>query len=62
MSETLDDYKNFVSGFVSLHKKACDIELGAFSDAPYGDSDKKALIFSPHPDDECVLGALPYRH
>jgi len=62
MSNALQEYKEFVSNFVSIHKKAVDIELGTFSENSCNvDSSLKVLIFSPHPDDECVIGALPLR-
>ncbi|NQZ58607.1 MAG: PIG-L family deacetylase [Lentisphaeraceae bacterium] len=62
MSETLNKYKDFVANFVRVHKEAVDIELGDFSESSYNqDSPLKVLVFSPHPDDECVVGALPLR-
>ena len=60
MSEILEQYKDFVSNFVAVHKKAVNIELGSFEETKYG-AGKKVMLFSPHPDDECVVGALPLR-
>ena len=61
MSNTFDNYKEFVSNFVSTHKKACSIPLGEHIQSAYGKSEFKMMLFSPHPDDECVVGALPLR-
>ena len=61
MTKTLNEYKQFVSNFAELHKQAAKIAQGSSSDSPYGSSERKALLFSPHPDDEAIIGALPLR-
>lgn len=57
-------YVAFVDGYARLLRGGKDLPLGGISasarplrrpDAP------KALLFSPHPDDECITGALPLR-
>jgi N-acetylglucosamine malate deacetylase 1 len=57
-------YDDFVRAFVRLLQQGRSLPLGDFPrpekpkrrpDAP------KALIFSPHPDDEVIIGALPLR-
>lgn len=57
-------YQDLVSGYAQLIARGGTIPLGGLPplerpatvpDAP------KALIFSPHPDDECIVGALSLR-
>lgn len=57
-------YQTLVSGFAKLLTECTAAPLGepqppprpfVAADAP------KALIFSPHPDDECIIGGLPLR-
>lgn len=62
MNTAFEQYLNFVKNFAQLHKKAAEIPLGESN--PKIDSPKtgpKVMICSPHPDDECVVGALPLR-
>ena len=63
MSENLKDYTKFVNDYIALHENAARIPLGEAIDAPETESktDKKIMVCSPHPDDEVVVGALPYR-
>jgi LmbE family N-acetylglucosaminyl deacetylase len=60
----MNRYRQLVSEFERLIKKGKSLRLGKIpakplakipSDAP------KALIFSPHPDDECIVGGLALR-
>jgi N-acetylglucosamine malate deacetylase 1 len=60
----MNPYKKFVSAFARLFADGKKLPLGKFSapgkikampDAPV------ALIFSPHPDDECIIGGLALR-
>lgn len=62
--KTTINYQQFVEEYARLLKDGKSIPLGGFvpalrpeipNDAP------KILIFSPHPDDECIIGALPLR-
>jgi N-acetylglucosamine malate deacetylase 1 len=57
-------YRKFVDEYERLYRDGKRIAMGGFpktakpeitSDAP------NVLIFSPHPDDECIIGALPLR-
>ena len=53
-----------VSGYAELLRAGAAIPPGALArrERPHTATDApKALIFSPHPDDECVTGALPLR-
>jgi len=60
----MNRYREFVAGFARLLETGKDLPLGGLApletpalppDAP------RALIFSPHPDDEVIIGALPLR-
>ncbi len=60
----MNPYEHFVSEFARIVGQAKDYPLGGFpvsmrekpaEDAPH------ALIFSPHPDDEVIIGGLPLR-
>ena len=63
-NRTMNPYRSFVSSFARLVAEGKSLPLGNVlphgkpkpaADAPV------ALIFSPHPDDECIIGALPLR-
>jgi len=60
----MNDYSRFVASFTQVLRDAKQLPLGGLPapahpkpapDAP------RALIFSPHPDDEVIIGALPLR-
>ena len=60
----MNPYEHFVSSLAKIHRDARGLPLGGFpmpahprpaANAP------RALIFSPHPDDEVIIGALPLR-
>ena len=60
----MNPYPDFVAQFVRLLQEGKTYPLGGFAPAPRPDLPKdapKVLIFSPHPDDECIIGALPFR-
>lgn len=63
----MNPFKNFIEEFVKLLNKAKNYSLSedAIANskiAPKNISNgQKVLIFSPHPDDECIIGALPLR-
>lgn len=57
-------YLKFVSEYARLINEGSGCQLGGF--APVARSAilkgaARVLVFSPHPDDECVVGALPLR-
>ncbi len=62
MNKTYEQYFQFVKKFNALHREAAKIPLGEFAalNTP-GSAGVKVMLFSPHPDDECVVGALPLR-
>ena len=60
----MNPYVPFISDFARLKSAGANLPLGGFHaparpvlapDAP------RVLVFSPHPDDECLIGALPLR-
>jgi LmbE family N-acetylglucosaminyl deacetylase len=60
----MNPYEKFISDFARLMRQAQGLPLGGFPmpkrSAPPA-SAPRALIFSPHPDDEVIIGALPLR-
>lgn len=57
-------YLNLVSETARYAREGRTYPLGGFPPAPRPDlppDAPKVLVFSPHPDDECILGALPLR-
>jgi len=60
----MNPYENFIADLARLTRQARDYPLGEFpvpirpKPAPNA---PRALIFSPHPDDEVIIGALPLR-
>ncbi|MEX2382766.1 MAG: PIG-L family deacetylase [Opitutales bacterium] len=61
----MDSYHDFITEWVGVFERAKAIPRGQ---APIqerlavgGPKPPKALIFSPHPDDECIIGGLPLR-
>ncbi|MDO9541518.1 MAG: PIG-L family deacetylase, partial [Kiritimatiellia bacterium] len=57
-------YLKFVSEYARLIKEGTDCRLGGFPPVARSSISKdapRALVFSPHPDDECIVGALPLR-
>ena len=60
----MNPYENFVSEFARIVSQAKAYPLGGFPmpvrEKPPADA-PRALIFSPHPDDEVITGALPLR-
>jgi N-acetylglucosamine malate deacetylase 1 len=60
----MNPYEQLVGEYARLFKEGKKFPLGGFPPAPrpqVNSDTPKALIFSPHPDDECVIGALPLR-
>ncbi len=57
-------YHKFVSEYARLLNEGADYPLGNIPHDPRGTPAKEAsrvLVFSPHPDDECIVGGLPLR-
>ena len=55
----MNPYHDFVQGIETGFQQAK--ELSASGKAPLTESNSKVLLFSPHPDDECITGLLPLR-
>jgi LmbE family N-acetylglucosaminyl deacetylase len=60
----MNPYVSYVQQTATRFQEARSLPLGGF-EAPDGDAiapdAPKVLIFSPHPDDECIIGLLPLR-
>ncbi|HEV2328692.1 MAG TPA: PIG-L family deacetylase [Verrucomicrobiae bacterium] len=60
----MNPYQQFVSALVQLTADGKSLPLGAISPPPLSTprlDAPVALIFSPHPDDECIIGGLALR-
>lgn len=60
----MNPYRQFVSDYARLVREGKSFPLGGLAPAPrptFPDDAPKALIFSPHPDDECIIGGLVLR-
>lgn len=63
-ANAVNPYAKFVAAFARMLKEGKSYPLGIVAPrTPPGAHDEAArvLIFSPHPDDECIIGALPLR-
>src|SRR3954469_2046481 len=57
-------YRHFVSELARLVREGRRFPLGGFAPPPrpvIAADAPRALIFSPHPDDECIIGGLALR-
>jgi N-acetylglucosamine malate deacetylase 1 len=57
-------YHQFVDGFARLVRDGRTLPLGGFERLPRPNlppDAPKALVFSPHPDDECIIGGMALR-
>jgi N-acetylglucosamine malate deacetylase 1 len=57
-------YRSFVEEYERLYRDGRKLAMGGFAKAAQPEISPDApnvLIFSPHPDDECIIGALPLR-
>ena len=62
--DTKNPYEEFVESFSSSMRKGLDLPLGNIAPPPVytvKSNAPKVAILSPHPDDECVMGALALR-
>jgi LmbE family N-acetylglucosaminyl deacetylase len=60
----MNPYRDFVSALERLVKDGRRFQLGGFpapERTPVAPEARRALIFSPHPDDECIIGGLALR-
>jgi len=55
----MNPYLEFVEGIYAGVQKAKSLSVSGKSECTK--SDAKVLLFSPHPDDECITGLLPLR-
>ncbi len=55
----MNPYLDFVYNIAKGIDKAKKLEVSGTKKVV--DQDRKVLLFSPHPDDECITGLLPYR-
>ena len=60
----MNPYLNLVSEMARVSQDGKSLPLGGFAPAPQpfpAPEGPRALIFAPHPDDECIIGGLPLR-
>ena len=60
----MNPYHKYISDLANLIANGKNLPLGGFPPAPRCEipaNAPKAMIFSPHPDDECVIGAFALR-
>ena len=64
MAHSTQPYQTFVSEIARLQREGKSLPLGGLdpsSRPPLAPDASNALIFSPHPDDEVIIGGLPLR-
>ena len=54
-------YLNYVQSIADGFQCAADISVSKVSAGSVVEKGKKVVLFSPHPDDECIIGLLPMR-
>lgn len=62
--KNMNPYQHFVSEFERVYQEGKSLPLGPLlpqTANPTATGNQTALIFSPHPDDECIIGGLPLR-
>jgi N-acetylglucosamine malate deacetylase 1 len=57
----MSGYLSFVQSVVDGMRKAEDVSVRDFKVRACVGREDKVLLFSPHPDDECIIGLLPLR-
>lgn len=64
MPDAANPYRDYVSALARLVREGRNLPLGGFAPPPRRElpaGAPRALIFSPHPDDECIVGGLALR-
>jgi LmbE family N-acetylglucosaminyl deacetylase len=64
MSAAANPYRDFAGRAAALIRETANLPLGGFAPLPrpaVADDAPVVLIFSPHPDDECIIGGLAFR-
>jgi|YelNatPaOPRAMG01_1025707.scaffolds.fasta_scaffold05520_7 LmbE family N-acetylglucosaminyl deacetylase len=64
MNDAMNPYQQFVAEQARLYQQAKSFQLGGFAPLPkpaLAPDAPKVLLFSPHPDDEVIVGGLPLR-
>lgn len=56
----MNPYLSYVERIQQGVRQARELRVDAVK-VPPSTADRKVVIFSPHPDDECIIGALPLR-
>src|SRR5437764_14046450 len=57
-------YQDFVRRYQQLYRDGRQLPMGGFTRTrgpEVASTAPQVVIFSPHPDDECIIGALPLR-
>ena len=60
----MNPYRRLVADYARNFREGRNFPLGGFASVagePVTSGAPRALVFSPHPDDECIIGALPLR-
>lgn len=61
-NDILLKYREFIKDFTELHNNARQLSIGDFCEVEVNPNPSyKVMTFAPHPDDECIIGALPLR-
>ncbi len=62
--QSVNPYRAWIEELVIHQQRGARLPLGSAAAAPTPrdiNADAKVLLFSPHPDDECIVGGLPLR-
>jgi LmbE family N-acetylglucosaminyl deacetylase len=60
----MNPYLKFVEDYERLYREGKGLAMGGFlktAKPQLANDASSVLVFSPHPDDECIIGALPLR-
>lgn len=64
MKNTCNPYRELAAGYSTLIRSGRTLPLGGMDPLPrvaLPENARRVLLFSPHPDDECITGGLPLR-